>query len=242
MQQEPRDPARDQRLQCEQRRHAPPRLRIRSCAATARTLARSRSTAPFARHEYDFSRAIEGGETIIDGNDVDTAPRNLHSLESRRRLGSLRDLDGLHAALDANYVGTYFLDAANTATYPGHTVAELRASTGARPADLRAGAARRQSFRQALRRPRRLRFRQLPLLPGARTRGVPVRRLRHATERHDVAWLIYIVSGLLSLGFIVHCIKTGRNTIWVYVLVVLITLPVHRRRGLLRRGNPSRSC
>jgi hypothetical protein len=40
-----------------------------------------------------------------------------------------------------------------------------------------------------------------------------------------VAWLIYIVSGLLSLGLIVHCIKTGRNTIWVYVLVVLITFP-----------------
>ena len=40
-----------------------------------------------------------------------------------------------------------------------------------------------------------------------------------------MAWLIYIVSGLISLGFIVHCIKTGRNTIWVYVLVVLITVP-----------------
>ena len=33
-----------------------------------------------ARHEYDFSRAIEGGETIVNGNDVDTAPRNVHSL------------------------------------------------------------------------------------------------------------------------------------------------------------------
>jgi hypothetical protein len=40
-----------------------------------------------------------------------------------------------------------------------------------------------------------------------------------------VAWLIYIVSGLISLGLIVHCIKTGRNTIWVYVLVVLISFP-----------------
>jgi hypothetical protein len=40
-----------------------------------------------------------------------------------------------------------------------------------------------------------------------------------------VGWLIYIVSGLISLGFIIHCIKTGRNTIWVYVLVVLITFP-----------------
>jgi len=40
-----------------------------------------------------------------------------------------------------------------------------------------------------------------------------------------VAWIIYIVSGLLSLGFVVHCIKTGRNTIWVYVLVILMSTP-----------------
>jgi hypothetical protein len=36
---------------------------------------------------------------------------------------------------------------------------------------------------------------------------------------------IYIISGLLSLGMIVHCIKTGGNTIWVYVLVVLMSMP-----------------
>jgi hypothetical protein len=35
---------------------------------------------------------------------------------------------------------------------------------------------------------------------------------------------LYIVSGLLSLGLVVHCIKTGRNTIWVYVLVVMMTV------------------
>ncbi|HEU4592826.1 MAG TPA: tetratricopeptide repeat protein [Steroidobacteraceae bacterium] len=40
-----------------------------------------------------------------------------------------------------------------------------------------------------------------------------------------MAWALYIASGLLSLGLIVHCIKTGRNTIWVYVLVILITFP-----------------
>ena len=40
-----------------------------------------------------------------------------------------------------------------------------------------------------------------------------------------MAWVIYIVSGLLSLGFVVHCIKTGRNTIWVYVLVILMSTP-----------------
>jgi hypothetical protein len=35
---------------------------------------------------------------------------------------------------------------------------------------------------------------------------------------------IYILSGLLSLGLVVHCIKTGRNTIWVFVLVVMMTV------------------
>ena len=35
---------------------------------------------------------------------------------------------------------------------------------------------------------------------------------------------IYLISGAISLGLIVHCIKTGRNTIWVYVLVVLMTV------------------
>ena len=35
---------------------------------------------------------------------------------------------------------------------------------------------------------------------------------------------IYVISGLISLALVVHCIKTGRNTIWVYVLVVLLTI------------------
>jgi hypothetical protein len=30
---------------------------------------------------------------------------------------------------------------------------------------------------------------------------------------------IYIIGGLLSLALVIHCIKTGRNTIWVYVLI-----------------------
>ncbi len=40
-----------------------------------------------------------------------------------------------------------------------------------------------------------------------------------------MAFAIYIISGLLSLGMIVHCIKTGGNTIWVYVLVILMSMP-----------------
>jgi outer membrane receptor protein involved in Fe transport len=86
----------------------------------------------YARHEYEFSRAIEGGETIIEGNDVDTAPRQVHNLRLDARLTG-----ELLAALDVAHVGSYYLDAANTASYPGHTVANLRVSWLPR-ADLRA--------------------------------------------------------------------------------------------------------
>jgi iron complex outermembrane receptor protein len=86
----------------------------------------------FARHEYAFSRSIEGGETIVDGNDVDTAPRQLHNIGIDARF-----TPDFHAGLDVIYVGKYFVDAANTATYPGHKVANLRVSWLPNP-DLRA--------------------------------------------------------------------------------------------------------
>jgi outer membrane receptor protein involved in Fe transport len=86
----------------------------------------------YARHEYAFSRAIDGGETIIDGNDVDTAPRNLHNLGVDAHFN-----EQWSAGIDGVYVGSYYLDAANTATYPGHKVANLRVEWLARP-DLRA--------------------------------------------------------------------------------------------------------
>lgn len=75
-----------------------------------------------ARHEYDFSRAVEGGETIVAGNDIDTAPRNLHSIELSLAFG---ERGQWQTALHLRHVGRYFLNAANTATYPGHEVAGL---------------------------------------------------------------------------------------------------------------------
>ncbi|HEV7607137.1 MAG TPA: tetratricopeptide repeat protein [Steroidobacteraceae bacterium] len=36
---------------------------------------------------------------------------------------------------------------------------------------------------------------------------------------------LQIISGAISLGLVVHCLKTGRRTIWVYLLVVLMWLP-----------------
>jgi iron complex outermembrane recepter protein len=83
-----------------------------------------------ARHEYAFSRAIEGGETIVDGNDIDTAPRNVHTVSVDFDLGNWVNHDQLRGTLEASYVGSYFLDAANTARYPGHTVANARLTWG----------------------------------------------------------------------------------------------------------------
>ena len=84
-----------------------------------------RAAGTFARHEYAFTRAVEGGESIVDGNDADTAPRHVHSIEVGVPFG---EGDAWHAAANLNYVGSYFLDAANSAKYPGHRVTNLRLS------------------------------------------------------------------------------------------------------------------
>jgi len=75
----------------------------------------------YALHEYAFSRAIEGGETIIDGNEIDTAPQQVHNLRVDARFN-----EQFSAAMELFFVDRYFLDAANTATYPGHEVVNLR--------------------------------------------------------------------------------------------------------------------
>jgi outer membrane receptor protein involved in Fe transport len=75
----------------------------------------------FARHRYEFSRAVEGGEVIVDGNDVDTAPRQLHRAAARWDPTS-------RLAFEAEWqvVGEYWLDAANAHRYPGHGLLNLR--------------------------------------------------------------------------------------------------------------------
>ncbi|HXW10902.1 MAG TPA: TonB-dependent receptor [Steroidobacteraceae bacterium] len=82
----------------------------------------------FARHRYEFSKAVEGGETITRGNDVDTAPRELlrASLE-------LRPLAALSAEAEWLMIGDYFVDASNQHRYPGHEVLNLRAAWDVAP-------------------------------------------------------------------------------------------------------------
>jgi outer membrane receptor protein involved in Fe transport len=74
-----------------------------------------------ARHRYEFSRSADAGEQIQSGNDVDTAPHNLHSL----RLGWLPS-SALRAEVEWVRVGPYFLDAVNLHRYEGHDLFNLR--------------------------------------------------------------------------------------------------------------------
>ncbi len=75
----------------------------------------------FARHRYAFDRVVEGGETIRRGLDIDTAPRQLHTLQLE-----WRPVDDLSAAVGLRRVGRYFVDASNQRAYPGHSTLDLR--------------------------------------------------------------------------------------------------------------------
>ncbi|MFZ5492748.1 MAG: TonB-dependent receptor [Pseudomonadota bacterium] len=77
--------------------------------------------ASLARHRYAFDRNASGGETIKSGNEVDTAPPFMGS--ARWLYRPQRDLT---LELEGIRMGRYYLDAANTASYPGHTLLNLR--------------------------------------------------------------------------------------------------------------------
>jgi outer membrane receptor protein involved in Fe transport len=76
----------------------------------------------YARHEYRFTAAVEQGEQITSGNDIDTAPREVNALRLRRT-GARLD-----AELEWLWVGAYWANAANTSHYGGHNVGNLRLS------------------------------------------------------------------------------------------------------------------
>jgi outer membrane receptor protein involved in Fe transport len=76
-----------------------------------------------AHHDYDFDRLATGGEVIEKGNEVDTAPRWLASAHWR-----YTPTDALMSEVEIVTVGHYFLDAANTVDYDGHTVLNWRAT------------------------------------------------------------------------------------------------------------------
>ena len=83
----------------------------------------------WARHQYDFDRALGGGETIHKGDDVDTAPRFMGYLRWGYQI-----TDDLHQELDVNWVDNYFTNADNTRKYEGNLVVNWRGDWQASPA------------------------------------------------------------------------------------------------------------
>jgi iron complex outermembrane recepter protein len=75
----------------------------------------------YAKHTYAFNRAVDGGETIVSGRDVDTAPRHLNTARVAWQF-----LPVANAELEWQSVGRYFVDASNANEYPGHDLLNLR--------------------------------------------------------------------------------------------------------------------
>jgi outer membrane receptor protein involved in Fe transport len=72
---------------------------------------------------YAFNRPVaNANEVIVDGNQIDTAP------EWQGDAGIGWENNRFSLYLSGQYVGEYYMDAANLNTYPGHTIANLRGS------------------------------------------------------------------------------------------------------------------
>lgn len=76
----------------------------------------------FARHRYTNNVSAPGSGPIDSrGNDIDTAPRNLHNLSL-----SWQPRQGTQLALQWQYTGSYFTDIENAHRYAGHDLLHLR--------------------------------------------------------------------------------------------------------------------
>ncbi len=79
----------------------------------------------YGRHSYRFDRPVlslpQASETISFGDDVDTAPRWIAGLRGRWAPGGRGS-----AEIEWAFLDDYFIDAANNAVYPGHSLVNLR--------------------------------------------------------------------------------------------------------------------
>lgn len=80
----------------------------------------------YGRHTYRFDRPVlnlpQASETISFGDDVDTSPRWIAGLRGRWA----PDEGPVSAEIEWSYLDKYFMDASNTAIYPGHSLVNLR--------------------------------------------------------------------------------------------------------------------
>lgn len=80
----------------------------------------ARFAGTLARHEYDSDLTLS--RESIQGNDVDTAPRHMASLQAGW------DWQDYRAEFEWVHMGDYYLNPENTAEYEGHDLLNLRAS------------------------------------------------------------------------------------------------------------------
>jgi outer membrane receptor protein involved in Fe transport len=78
------------------------------------------ANASYARHSYDFA-ATGRGESFVVGNDIDTAPRWLGSIEL-----AFDPSSSSRISLQLQHIGEYYLDPANEHEYAGHTLVNVR--------------------------------------------------------------------------------------------------------------------
>ncbi|MBL4879588.1 MAG: TonB-dependent receptor, partial [Hyphomonas sp.] len=79
-------------------------------------------SASWSDQTYTFDRITGSGtETIRDGNEIDTAPEWLANVSL-----DWQATDAIKLSLNVDHVGEYFVDPANTTSYPGHTVLGAR--------------------------------------------------------------------------------------------------------------------
>jgi len=77
----------------------------------------------FADHEYASDSFAGSGEDFVRGNQVDTAPKWQNFFRLQWQPGADLQFSG-----EVEHLGAYFLDAANSARYQGHTVVHLAAA------------------------------------------------------------------------------------------------------------------
>jgi iron complex outermembrane receptor protein len=77
----------------------------------------------YAQHEYAFSRALNFGNTveaITSGDAIDSAPKTLGNTTLTYKVS-----ERLDAGVNWEHVGSYWMDASNSAEYEGHDIFAL---------------------------------------------------------------------------------------------------------------------
>lgn len=82
-----------------------------------------RASGNFAQHTYSNTPNLFGGSEPLKGNEIDTAPRQMHALTV-----SWLASDRISADVEWMRMGDYFLDPQNNYRYPGHSLSNLRLS------------------------------------------------------------------------------------------------------------------